>query len=72
MTPSPFARHAKLAIERAHKRMGAGWDMLSADMQEALILREAALLVMAQADEDKYGAAQALVRACWEACPEGA
>jgi len=65
-----FAKHAKIAKQNAEKRMGAGWSMLAPEMQEALILREAALLVMAQDDEEKYGAAQGLIQAVWNVCPE--
>lgn len=63
-------RMHKIALERAKARAGKGWGLLGEQFQEALLAREAMMLVLGQAGE-KYGPAQELLqRAMGWSAPE--
>ncbi len=59
-----------LARKRAEARMGKGWTMLSPEIREALILREAALILLDQVDPRYKAAADYLRQVYREDCPE--
>lgn len=59
----------KIAIDKAKKQAGSGWSMLGPQIQEALIMREAAMLILAQGHE-KYEPAQDFLQAVFSECPD--
>jgi hypothetical protein len=44
-------RFAKMALDKAKARMGVGWDLLSTEMQEALVCRELLCIIRHQEGE---------------------
>lgn len=54
----------KMALERAKKPWGEGWNKLTSDHREALLAREALYLLLGQCDTmAKFDAGKDLVRA---------
>lgn len=59
-------RLGKLALKNAKARAGNGWDILGADLREALVAREIASIILGQAGEE-YAPAQIMLHAAFVA-----
>ena len=71
-TPAKMHRLHKLASDRARAPWGDGWSQLTDDLREALLAREAMMILLGQCDTmEKFGPAKTLVRTAmgWSEAP---